>query len=487
MQQVGGTGSEVGRHVPSRRAVLLGGLGLALAGCGRPEPGRQPRSVERAVGPPTVGELLSRPRFVVAHRGSGDNWPEHTLTAYANALAAGADAVEISVASTADGVLVCHHDLSARRVLGVDRPIAELTWDEVQGLAVDARRWLGPSTPLEPVSRLEDVLEALGEDTLAFVEDKQGTSTAALLDLLDRQPRARERFVWKQWAGAAQVRAAKARGYAAWGYFDEDQLGRVEEFAETFDVLGVAIGTSDDGIARVVATGLPVMAWEVHLDHDVRRLTDLGVRGLMCSNVPYVLRQAGSTHDAFASGRRQPGDLPADYQRIGWAAQPAIVPERAALRVQRPEPTSYLMGSLADPRRAVSEVTARLLWPDALPAAGGAGLVVGLTSDANGGDGDRGDASGYEVVVLPAGEVQVRAREEGWTGAVLGSAPIPPPRPGQPVEVHVTLGSTVQVRVDGVDVLEVADARWRGGWVRLAKEHASSEAVEFSSVAVVHA
>lgn len=97
MQQVGGAGSEVGRHVPSRRAVLLGGLGLALAGCGRPEPGRQPRSVERAVGPPTVGELLSRPRFVVAHRGSGDNWPEHTLTAYANALAAGADAVEISL------------------------------------------------------------------------------------------------------------------------------------------------------------------------------------------------------------------------------------------------------------------------------------------------------------------------------------------------------------------------------------------------------
>jgi glycerophosphoryl diester phosphodiesterase len=47
---------------------------------------------------------------VVAHRGSSDDAPEHTLSAYKRAIEDGADALECDVRLTRDGHLVCVHD-----------------------------------------------------------------------------------------------------------------------------------------------------------------------------------------------------------------------------------------------------------------------------------------------------------------------------------------------------------------------------------------
>ncbi|PWW23796.1 glycerophosphoryl diester phosphodiesterase [Geodermatophilus normandii] len=52
---------------------------------------------------------------VVAHRGVSAEAPEHTLAAYQQALALGADAVECDVRMTRDGVLVCVHDRRINR------------------------------------------------------------------------------------------------------------------------------------------------------------------------------------------------------------------------------------------------------------------------------------------------------------------------------------------------------------------------------------
>ncbi len=48
--------------------------------------------------------------MVVAHRGASAALPEHTLAAYARAIADGADAIEPDLVSTRDGVLVSRHE-----------------------------------------------------------------------------------------------------------------------------------------------------------------------------------------------------------------------------------------------------------------------------------------------------------------------------------------------------------------------------------------
>src|SRR5664280_2244898 len=50
------------------------------------------------------------PRYHVAHRGSGDVLPEHSMPAYQAAVDWGAACLEISVGITSDGVLICMHD-----------------------------------------------------------------------------------------------------------------------------------------------------------------------------------------------------------------------------------------------------------------------------------------------------------------------------------------------------------------------------------------
>jgi glycerophosphoryl diester phosphodiesterase len=58
--------------------------------------------------------MATRPS-VVAHRGASDTSPEHTLTAYREAIEAGADGLECDVRLTADGHLVCVHDRRIER------------------------------------------------------------------------------------------------------------------------------------------------------------------------------------------------------------------------------------------------------------------------------------------------------------------------------------------------------------------------------------
>ncbi|MEU0396035.1 glycerophosphodiester phosphodiesterase [Streptomyces sp. NPDC006208] len=71
---------------------------------------------------------------VVAHRGDPYRVRENTLPSLRSAVERGADAVEIDVRLTRDGVPVLLHDDSLERLWGHDRPLARLTHAEVSGL-----------------------------------------------------------------------------------------------------------------------------------------------------------------------------------------------------------------------------------------------------------------------------------------------------------------------------------------------------------------
>lgn len=74
-----------------------------------------------------------------AHRGSSMRAPENSLPAIEQAIADGADAVEIDVRQTADGVLVLWHDRDLRRLGGDTRRVAEVSYDTMQMIDIGAR------------------------------------------------------------------------------------------------------------------------------------------------------------------------------------------------------------------------------------------------------------------------------------------------------------------------------------------------------------
>ncbi|MEU3249543.1 glycerophosphodiester phosphodiesterase [Streptomyces sp. NPDC006997] len=70
----------------------------------------------------------------VGHRGDPYRFRENTLASLASAIRRGADAVEIDVRLTRDGVPVLLHDRTLRRLWAHDSPLAALSAAEVDGL-----------------------------------------------------------------------------------------------------------------------------------------------------------------------------------------------------------------------------------------------------------------------------------------------------------------------------------------------------------------
>ncbi|MFJ7748576.1 glycerophosphodiester phosphodiesterase [Arthrobacter sp. NPDC097144] len=477
---------------PSRRQVLgLGALGLVLAGCtGRFTPGAATEPTPEPLPVHTVDSMLAATPFLVAHRGSWDNWPEHTMTAYRESVNAGAVALEVSVSATLDGQLVCHHDLNTERTTGTKLVIKDSTYAQLSEVLVDARAWLGPESKPEKIPLLKDVLDAFASTHVIFLEDKQGTNAKALLDLMDTYPDSRSHFIWKQSAQAGQVEAATKRGYTSWGYFTAEQLELVPALAGQFTLLGVHHSASDAELAAVVATGKPVICWEVHTRELRDRLLDLGASGLMCANLPYLAADEPlETTDCFADGLRAAGDLPWQVG-AGWDLQPALIPAEGTLLMAAKANSSYRLGSMGPVKRELYSIQFDMRWPDVLPPDNAlhAGIIFGQ-------DDDRpyrvlipSDVGGYHLIVRPTGEMSLLLRSPGEAGGLrLSSVTTQPVKAGEwmTFKIDIAPDSIRYTRVDGAGWSgQASDRKFRGGYFGLSRNYSDDAPVEFRRVKV---
>ncbi|WP_405858031.1 glycerophosphodiester phosphodiesterase [Streptomyces sp. NBC_00090] len=78
-----------------------------------------------------------RPVTVVGHRGDPYRVRENTLPSIASAIERGADAVEVDVRLTRDGVPVLLHDDTLKRLWGHDRPLSGLSYELLRELTGD--------------------------------------------------------------------------------------------------------------------------------------------------------------------------------------------------------------------------------------------------------------------------------------------------------------------------------------------------------------
>lgn len=76
----------------------------------------------------SVTALVAQNPFFVAHRGSGGEYPEHTMAAYGGSTGFGAQAIEVSVQVSADGVLFCMHDATLDRMTNGTWTGSNATW-----------------------------------------------------------------------------------------------------------------------------------------------------------------------------------------------------------------------------------------------------------------------------------------------------------------------------------------------------------------------
>ncbi|NYS32324.1 glycerophosphodiester phosphodiesterase [Streptococcus danieliae] len=84
-----------------------------------------------------INQVLNPKQLTIAHRGFVEKAVENSLEGIKASKEAGADLVEMDVLMTKDQKLVVMHDYNLKRLAGLDKKVADMTYDEVVGLALE--------------------------------------------------------------------------------------------------------------------------------------------------------------------------------------------------------------------------------------------------------------------------------------------------------------------------------------------------------------
>ena len=277
---------------------LLGGGQPKAPATGTPGPRRSATAApgDRADGL-LVEQLVQRPGFTVAHRGGSLDWPEMSMEAYRQSVRLGANALEISLARTSDGVWFGLHDATLDRTSGTSGFVAaQHTWAEVQAHRITAAETDDPQQPPQPYLRFEDLVSAYGRTHTIFVDPKVVPTDhlGELFALMSAVPDPTGTFVAKGYCTAqAWPVDAAARGYRTWGYYYGSELAADPSMLATTQArwswLGLDYEATADAWRMLNATGKPVLAHIVPSRAEADRALSLGAAGLVVSGVREVL------------------------------------------------------------------------------------------------------------------------------------------------------------------------------------------------------
>jgi glycerophosphoryl diester phosphodiesterase len=238
---------------------------------------------------------------IYAHRGAAAELPENTLPAFQRALDVGADALELDVHATRDGVIVATHDPDGLRCCGVARAVREADWSEVARW--DAGAGFTDASGARPhagcgicVPRLVDVIRAfpgvpLNVDLKADVPD-------LAVELLRRE-RAEERTTLTSFR-ASTVRRVRALGYAGPTGLARNEVARLlglptwlqrGPLRPAGNAAQLPLRFSTRAVVeRCHALGLRVDFWTANDAETARRLAALGADGIMTDDPRTVVR-----------------------------------------------------------------------------------------------------------------------------------------------------------------------------------------------------
>jgi glycerophosphoryl diester phosphodiesterase len=213
----------------------------------------------------------------IAHRGARTELPENTVAAFAQAFARRADAIELDVHATSDGVVVVHHDPDLGLPVSIaKRRIAGMTWEQVEA----SRAATGVSVPT-----LTEVLAVAPTNATVYVEIKGLGIEELVAEAIGATT---TRCAVHSFDHATIERFKSIAPDVPRGLLFESGLDQLEDAVRRAGARDVwpLHSLIDAGLmARARALGCRVIAWTVNDADEARRLAALGVDGLCTDDV----------------------------------------------------------------------------------------------------------------------------------------------------------------------------------------------------------
>ncbi len=289
------------RGVSRRTVVALSvGAGVALVAAGAAVVTPLLTGRGGLLGPTATPTPTSTPSatLTVAHRGGSRDWPEMSMLGYANSAKLGAQALEISLARTKDGVWFGLHDPTLDRTSGTTGFVAaDHAWQEVSQYRITAAQTTNPAQPAQPYLRFEELIDAFAASRVIYVDPKVVPAQyyPELFAMMSRAPA--PDFVAKGYCtSTAWAQEATRRGYRTWGYYYAADLHSDPHLLETtqsrWTTLGLDYTASPAVWKQVKAYGKPVLAHVVPDAEAAKSALQRGADGIVASGVREVLAEA---------------------------------------------------------------------------------------------------------------------------------------------------------------------------------------------------
>jgi len=205
------------------------------------------------------------------------------MPSFVRALELGADAIELDVHRSADGVVLVHHDpiLSTATSAGAGSvEIADLTWEVLRQLEL---------APGVAIPTLDDVLDVVAGRATVYVEIKGKSIEREVVDVVRRHDGAVAIHSFDHTAIAA-VRALAPD--IATGLLFENLLKdpfEALEASRSRDIWPHYSLIDETLVRRAHDAGARVIAWTVNASAEVSRLVQLGVDGI-CTDTLALLQ-----------------------------------------------------------------------------------------------------------------------------------------------------------------------------------------------------
>jgi glycerophosphoryl diester phosphodiesterase len=114
----------------------------------------------------------------IAHRGASGEYPENTRMAFAKAIEARADMIELDCQLTRDGHVVVYHDEKLRRITGARGALRDKTLAQLKTL--DIGQWRKKAYMGERILTLEEAIETIAGNVDLCVEIKSFAATPGI-------------------------------------------------------------------------------------------------------------------------------------------------------------------------------------------------------------------------------------------------------------------------------------------------------------------
>ena len=235
---------------------------------------------------PVVNEPGDLP-VTAAHRGYSSVNPENTLAAYAAAMKAGVEYVEIDVHTTADDVPVVIHDQTVDRTTDGTGDVEFLQSSYVG--SIDAGSWFSPAFTDERVPTFAQVLDLMGTGSSDLLLEIKGPETREEVNrtvdmILDAG--LEDRVVLQSFDEAALRYAYDRAPQIPLGLLrstlDADPVAKARELhAAYYNPSGSALATRPSVVEDLNAAGVAVFVWTVDSAADWSTYSDLGVEGMI--------------------------------------------------------------------------------------------------------------------------------------------------------------------------------------------------------------